>query len=515
MGAVVRYPGQSWPIGRYVMALVVVGLSTAVGLPFAGVFNAASLSMLYLLGVVCCGVYLGRGPAVLAAVTGGLAYNFCFTEPRWSLHIRGASDTLTFFALVTIGLVVAELAARLRAEALIARMREVRATEVSALSEALLGADSETAIRELAQQHIGTAFSAEIELLVGANEGMLPDSQLPPVERVPFAADVVRWVVVEGQAAGCGTSVFADSQLHYVPARTPHRTLGVLIVAPYDAGSLLPPEPRAALANHARQIALALDRVRYAQQAQAAGLTAQIEESRRALLAGLSHDLRTPLATLVGASSALLSRKEAETESSKELLHTIHDESQRMARLTDNLLDMARLINGPTSVKAEWIPIDEMIGSARRQLRGIARDRRIEVDIQAPLRAAFVDPVLFERVIVNLMENALKYSPVNSAIQVVCRSGGHDADTLLLGVLDRGAGLARETKSRIFEPFYRGLPEGEQSGVGLGLALCRAVVELHRGRIWVEDRAGGGSAFWVSAPQPSGGPPRLPTEVEE
>jgi two-component system sensor histidine kinase KdpD len=513
MNSAAREPALTWQLGRHGVALGIVGMATALGLPFAGELTSASLSMLYLLGVVFAGLYLGRGPAVLAAVASGLAFNFCFTEPRWTLRIHRPSDTLTFLSLLLIGLVVAELAARTRAHAQIARLRETRAMVVSSLSEALLGAEDEARVRDLAQHHIGAAFDAEIELLVGARDGMLPEDALPAAGRVPFDAGIVRWVVVEGLAAGRGTPAFVDSLLHYVPVRTPHRMLGVLIVAPRDAQSLLPDEPRAALANHARQIALALDRVRYAEQARAAEVAAQLEESRRALLSGLSHDLRTPLATLVGASSALLSRDSVATGSSHELLQTIHEESQRMARLTDNLLDMARLVGGAMAVRAEWIPLDELIGSARRQLRDRARDRRIEVSIEAPLSAACVDVVLFERVIVNLLENALKYSPADAPIDLVCRRVDGRSDALLLGVLDRGPGLTDDAKRRAFEAFYRAAPEGPQSGVGLGLALSRAIVELHHGRIWVEARAGGGAAFWVSLPQPADGAPTLPAEI--
>lgn len=513
MDSAARAPTLTRQLGRHGVALGIVGVATALGLPFAGELTAASLSMLYLLGVVFAGLYLGRGPAVLAAVASGLAFNFCFTEPRWTLRIHRPSDTLTFLSLLVIGLVVAELAARMRAQARIARMRESRAIVVSSLSEALLGAEDEARVRYLAQHLVGAAFDAEIELLVGGRNGMLPDDALPAAGRVVFNAEVVRWVVVEAQAAGCGTPAFADAPLHYVPVRTPHRMLGVLIVAPRDVQSLLSDEPRVALANHARQIALALDRIRYAEQARAAEVAVELEESRRALLAGLSHDLRTPLATLVGASSALLSRGSLATGSSHELLQTIHTESQRMARLTDNLLDMAGLVGGAMAAKAEWIPLDELIGSARRQMRELARDRRIEVSIEPPLSAAWVDAVLFERVIVNLLENAVKYSPADAPIDLICRRAEGQSDALLLGVLDRGPGLTDDAKRHAFEAFYRAAPEGPQSGVGLGLALCRAIVELHHGRIWVEDRAGGGAAIWVSLPQPADGAPTLPAEV--
>jgi two-component system sensor histidine kinase KdpD len=514
MNFAAREPALTWQLGRHGAALGIVGMATALGLPFGGELTSASLSMLYLLGVVFAGLNLGRGPAVLAAIASGLAFNFCFAEPRWTLRIHHPSDILTFVSLVTIGLVVAELAARMRAQAQLARLREIRAVAVSSLAEALLGAEDEAMVRDLAQHHIGAAFDAEIELLVGGHDGMLPDDVLPAARRVPFDASVVRWVVIEAQAAGCGTAAFVESALHYVPVRTPHRVLGVLIAAPRDTHSLLRDEPRAALANHARQIALALDRVRYAAHARAADVAAQLEQSRRALLAGLSHDLRTPLATLVGASSALLSREPVATGSSHELLQTIHEESQRMARLTDNLLDMARLVGGATAIKAEWIPIDELIGSARRQLRDLARERRIEVSIEASLSAACVDAVLFERVVVNLLENALKYSAPDAPVDIICRRADGRSDALLLGVLDRGPGLAEHTRRHAFDAFYRGTPEGPQSGVGLGLALSQAIVELHRGRIWVENRAGGGAAFWVSLPQPADGAPTLPAETE-
>ena len=499
--------------GRYATALLIVALATATGLPFATVLTAASVSMLYLLGVVAAGVYLGRGPAVTTALASSLAFNFFFTEPRWTFRIDLPSDILTFVALLAIGLVVATLSARMRNNARLARQRAARAVALSTFAEALLGSEDEQQIVDLARCQLGADYDAEVELLVGERAGLPRGDLAPAFGAVAFDSEAVQRVVLTGQGQGADDTSPAAVSQHYLPVRTPHRVLAVLVVAPRDPQSLETDEARTALANHARQLALALDRLDYARRAHEADLAARLEESRQALLAGLSHDLRTPLATLVGASSALLAREPIAATSTRELLDTIHEESQRMARMTDNLLDMARLAGRPAAIRAEWIPIDELVGSARRQLRNVPNNRRIEVRIETPLTEIFVDAMLIERVIVNLLENALKYTAAETPIELVVRRAVKDVQTLLLGVLDRGAGVAAAIKQRAFDTFFRGEPEGPQSGAGLGLALCRVIVELHHGRIWVEDREGGGAAFWVALPQPPEGAPPLPTEA--
>jgi two-component system sensor histidine kinase KdpD len=235
------------------------------------------------------------------------------------------------------------------------------------------------------------------------------------------------------------------------------------------------------------------------QHAREAELAMQAEDLRNALLSGLSHDLRTPLAAIVGSASALLENDRAlATPAARELVATICDEGTRMSRMTSDLLDMARFTSGRTEIRKEWIPLGEMIGSVRNRMAFLLREREVTATVPPDLPLVHVDGRLFEQLLQNYIENAARYSPPRTPIEITA-----DASTqeIRVCVLDRGPGVAPVDRERIFEKFVRSAPEPSQSGVGLGLALCRAIAVLHDGRVWVEDRVGGGAAFCVAVPR--------------
>ena len=496
-------PDYAWRLRwrRFPGAALIVALATAVALPLYPAVPAAGLVMIYLLAVVLVGLYLGRAPAAVAALLAGLTFNYLFTQPRFSLHIDLVDDVLTFISLLVVGLLIGELAARTRRQARIALQREERAVALAEFTEALLAAQTIPEIAEFACNAIANAFDAEIAFLAPTETAPLAMIRTGGMRRALPSCDesLARWVLDRGEPAGIGTDTLPSGDVHYVPARSASRTLAVLALRPVRLRRLLLPEPRRTLDAYARQVAIACERVYFMQHAREAELAMQAEDLRNALLSGLSHDLRTPLAAIVGSASALLENDRAlATPAARELVGTICDEATRMSRMTSDLLDMARFTSGRTEIRREWIPLGEMIGSVRNRLAFILREREVSATLPADLPLMHVDGRLFEQLLQNYLENAARYSPPRTPIEITADAS---AQEIRVCVLDRGPGVALIDHERIFEKFVRSAPEPAQSGVGLGLALCRAIAGLHDGRVWVEDRAGGGAVFCVAVPR--------------
>ncbi|HZF15471.1 MAG TPA: sensor histidine kinase KdpD [Steroidobacteraceae bacterium] len=496
-------PDYKWRVRwrRFPPAAFIVALATAVAVPLYPEVPAAGLVMIYLLAVVLVGLYLGRAPAAVAALLAGLTFNYLFTLPRFSLHIDLVDDVLTFIALLVVGLLIGELAARTRRQTRIALQREERAVALAEFTESLLAAQTIPEIAELACNSIANAFDAEVAFLARTESAPLAQIHTKGMRRLlaSFDESLARWVFDRGEPAGIGTDTLPSGEVHYVPARSASIALAVLAIRPASLRRLLLPEPRRTLDAYARQVAIACERVYFMQHAREAELAIQAEDLRNALLSGLSHDLRTPLAAIIGSASALLENDRAlGSPAARELVATIADESTRMSRMTSDLLDMARLTSGRADLRKEWIPLGEMIGGVRNRLAILLKDRDVTVTIPADLPLLEVDGRLFEQLLQNYLENAARYSPPGTPVEIAATA---DVQDVRIRVLDRGPGVPLADQQRIFEKFFRGAPEPSQGGVGLGLALCQAIATLHGGRVWVEDRPGGGSAFCVSIPR--------------
>jgi two-component system sensor histidine kinase KdpD len=505
-------PEYQWNIrwGRFPSAALYVVAATGLAWLAYPAVPSAGLVMIYLLSVVLVGLYLGRAPAAFAALLAGLAFNYLFTVPRFSLHIDLVDDVLTFIALLVVGLLIGELAARTRRQARIALQREERAVGLAEFTESLLAAQTIPEIAELACNSIANAFNTDVAFLAPTEAAPLAAIRTIGMRRLLMTYDesLARWVLDHGDPAGVGTDTLPSGDVHYVPARSAAKTLAVLALRPSSLRRLLLPEPRRMLDAYARQVAIACERVYLMQHARDAEMAIQAEDLRNALLSGLSHDLRTPLAAIVGSASALLENERAlPNPGARELVATICDEGMRMSRMTSDLLDMARITSGRAEIRKEWIPLDEMVGSVRNRLAIVLREREVHVAIPSDLPLLNVDGRLFEQLLQNYLENAARYSPPRTPIDIAADA---NAEEIRVRVLDRGPGVAAADRERIFDKFYRAVPEQAQSGVGLGLALCRAIASLHEGRVWVEDREGGGAVFCVAIPR--GTPPATQTE---
>lgn len=451
-----------------------------------------NLVMVYLLAVVLAAVRFGQRPAILTALFGVLAFDFCFVPPRWSFTVADTEYLFTFVGLFTVGVVISTLVAKgkMRTEAL--RERELQTESLYYLSRDLAVAIDMTSILEVVRKNIGESLQARLAVLIpdpddeqmrvaAISEGLVLDAK---------ETAVADWAFRNRRPAGSGTETLGSAGLLYLPLVTPSQPFGVLGVQLNNATDYFSPHHRRLLDAFVGQIALAMERVHLAQQAEQAQVLQAREGLERALLNSISHDLRTPLVTIIGALSSLHEESlHLPAHRQQELLRCAWDEAERLNRFVGNLLDMTRLEAGEVRINREPCDIQDLIGTALTILDRKLDGRDVSVQLAEGLPLVNMDMVLMTQVLVNLLDNGLKYAPADSALEIVARL---DGPSLVLEVLDRGPGVPAQDIQRVFEKFYRlPVPEGV-SGTGLGLSICKGIVEAHQGTIHAENRGDGG-----------------------
>jgi len=356
---------------------------------------------------------------------------------------------------------------------------------------------------------IERTFRANAALLLPNAAGQLDMTSSRTDTALTVDIGIAQWAFDKGQPAGFGTDTLPGSEFLYIPLRAPTRARGVLAVKARNRRLLRIPEQRQLLDTFAALIAIALERVHYVEVAQDALVRMESERLRNSLLAALSHDLRTPLTVLVGLAESLTLTKPCLSPAQLESAAAIQDEARRMSTLVSNLLDMARIESGEVKLNLQWQPLEEVVGSALNATHGMLKQHVVEVQLPRDLPLVRIDALLIERVLVNLLENASKYTPPGSRIAL---SAEVIADQLSVSVSDNGPGLPVGREEAVFQKFTRGERESATPGVGLGLAICRAIVESHQGRIVATRRPGGGARF--SFTLPLGHPPAAAEEPE-
>lgn len=491
--------GVAWK--GYLLSLAACTATTLVTLPLVPHLELANIVMLFLLAVVGVALVLGRGPAVLAAFVNVAAFDFFCVPPRFSLAVSDVEYLLTFFVMLVVGLVTGQLTAGLRYQARVASHREARSRALYELARDLSSVLLTQRVVELSEQAIAREFRSRTVISVLATDDRLT-TPTSPAEG--FDIGTAHWALDHDQAAGLGTDTLPGSAWLYVPLKAPMRTRGVLALQPANARLLMVPEQRRQLDTFAALTAMALERVHYVEVAQKATVQIESERLRNSLLSALSHDLRTPLAALVGLSDTLGVSRPPLSAQQAELANAIREESMRMSNLVNNLLDMARLQTGEIRLRREWQSIEELIGAAIHASRHALGARRVSVRLDPGLPLVECDAILIERVFGNLLENAAKFTPADTPVEISARVEG---TSLRIEVADHGPGIPRGREEAIFEKFTRGEAESTAPGVGLGLAICRAIVEAHHGRIWAEPATAHGARFTFTLPL--GSPPSI------
>jgi two-component system, OmpR family, sensor histidine kinase KdpD len=421
-------------------------------------FERGTPIMTYLLAIVVVGARYGRLPAMLTSLLGVAAFDFFFVPPYYTFAVADAQALSTFAVMLAVGLIIGGLTTRIRRQAESAADRERQTAALAAMTRELAQATTLEAVAAAAAVHVSTVFDAEAR------------------------------IVLADTAARVGN----DDALR-VPLKIRDEILGLMVLRARRPRRLNSEGARRELDSFARQTALALERVRLSREAEAARISAETERLRNALLTSVSHDLRTPLAAITGAATTLLEARSRLDESTRtELLEAIRDETGRLNRLVQNLLQMTRLESGELRLQREWHPLEEVIGAALERFG----DQPVTLRVPRDLPLVPIDDVLIEQVIVNLLDNSVKYAGRTSPIRILATATDQ---AVTVEVADRGPGLRADDESRVFDKFYRSAGNGAQ-GTGLGLAICRGIVQAHGGRIWAQNLPEGGVAFLFTLP---------------
>ncbi|HBY99060.1 MAG TPA: sensor histidine kinase KdpD [Chloroflexi bacterium] len=488
-------PQRPWR--RYLQSAALVAGTSLLGQPIRPFIAPTNLVMLYLLAVVIAAIRLGRGPAIVAAFLSVLSFNFFFVPPRLTFVVADAQYLLTFAGLLSVGLIISTLVAEARDQTDLAQRRAAQTTALNSLSRDLAAAGDLETIMQAVRVHVNRIFNHEVTLFLPEGDRLVRqvlDGEMQLDEREREAATrAFRDQQVDGQTPSTGPLAAC-----YFPLKTPLGVVGVLGVNPGDGDKPLTSEQRALLGAFASQTALAIERAQLAEQARQAQLLHETEKLQTALLNSISHDLRTPLSSITGVLSSLLEDEAILTEETRHyLIETASEEAERLNRLVGNLLDMTRMEAGAMRVVRKPCDVQDLAGVALSQLGDRLRTRPLEVDVPATLPLVPMDFVLITQVLVNLLDNALKYSPADSPITVRANVVG---PFLEVEVADRGIGIPAEALERVFDKFYR-VPQGTgMSGTGLGLSISKGIVEAHGGQIRAHQRGGGGTQVTFSLP---------------
>ncbi len=491
-------------------AIAIVAGATAISAILQHHSESSDLTMLYLLGVVISAIAFGRGPAIAAALLSVAAFDFLFVPPRFTFRVSDARYLVTFAVMLVVAVITGTLTARLREQRERALLRERRIASLHRLSHDLALRSGTAEVLEAAISRIGELLGVRAAAIVPDGRGAITFATGDPgVLEAEHERAAAQSALLHGRPIGFPYAAPAGVRGLHIPLVAGTRVNAVLSLSASNPEALFDTERMEMIRSFSSLTALALERCRLADDTRHAQTQIEAERARSALLSSVSHDLRTPLAAITGAASTLRDQaSEIGEVARRELADTISEEAERLNRLIGNLLDMTRLESGTLRVKKEWHSLEEVVGASLTRLGPELAGREVHVSLAPDLPLIPMDDVLFEQVVRNLVENAHKYSDVSHSIDI---RAAVDKEELRLEVADRGEGLAPGEEKRVFEKFYRGSRAATRPGAGLGLAICRGIVEAHGGTIAATKRPGGGSLFTVRLPL-EGTPPEVECE---
>jgi two-component system, OmpR family, sensor histidine kinase KdpD len=484
----------------YLWGLAITAVCTAIAWPIADHFDLINIVMIYLLGAALGGLFLGRGPSALTAVTNILAFDYFFVPPRFSFLVLDTSYVVTFAAMLLVTLIIANLMIAVRAQTEAAGAREHHTAALYVIARDLSIARDIDAMVATAVRHIGEILQAYAQVLMCDESGQIiaPSSPGTRDQRPKLNLIVAQWVAAKRERAGVGTRHFPAEHARYLPLRGSRTTIGVLAVERADPGDALLSEQQRLLEAVADQLALALERARLAELAHSAQLVAERAAMRNTLLASISHDLRTPLSAIAGAGS-IVAQGDFVLDLYRRVTlgRLIEDKARDMSDLLTNVLELVRLESGSDVLNRDWHALNELVGLALGQHESRLAGWKVTTDLPPDLPLLSLDANLIVQLLGNLLENAVKYTPPGTHIHISARD---EDGSVRLVVEDTGPGLGLDAPEQLFEKFTRGRVESSSGGVGLGLAICRAVARLHGGDIWAAASPMGGARFEVTIP---------------
>lgn len=500
-------PERITPLRAQVVTVFACIGTTALATPLLGYLDLANIVMLFLLTVLLVAVKLGRNAAILASVLSVLLFDIFFVPPRFSLAVSNIQYLVTFAVMLVTALITAHLAAGLRQRAEESQRREQQTQALYQLARQLAGTLTIEQVGEIVQAFLAQQLAAQSAIL-------LPDERAPALQAIALPDTLLIESHLAQVALTSGQLVRSDEIASlgyaplYLPLRASMRIRGVLAVRFAENSPEPSAETTSLLEALASLIAVAVERLHYVEVAQASEVRMLTERLRSSILSALSHDLRTPLTALVGLADSLFLVKPVLPPTALETAQALHEQAERLAGLVSNLLDMARLNAGQVTLRREWQPLEEVVGASIKLLGSGLAGHPLKIELAPDLPLLEFDAVLIERVLCNLLENAAKYSPAASPLELRAALQG---DSVEISVLDRGPGFPAQQRDELFEMFVRGASESGKPGTGLGLAICKAIVEAHGGRIAAENRPDGGAC--VSFTLPRGIPPIVEEEL--
>jgi two-component system sensor histidine kinase KdpD len=502
---------RTWRKREWLWSVLMVASCTGIAKLMVPYFERLDVAMVYLLGVVITASRTSTWPSLFATVMSIAAFDFFFIPPYYSFAVSDVRYMLTFAVMFIVSFVISRLTLRVRRQAESARLRERRTASLYNLSRDLVRERGTQRLSEIAIKHIGEMFDSQIAILIPDERNRLVPTVGGPAAFTPDQQElsVAQWVHEHRQPAGLSTDTLPGAKALYLPLVASGGVVGVVGILPKTETEGFEPEQFHYLEAFANQTAIAIERSFLGEAAQRALLKAEKESLRNTLLSSISHDLRTPLSAITGAATTLLQKDVAFDRSTRaELLQTIQEEAEHLNRIIKNVLDMTRLESGAITVNKEWQPLEEIVGAVLNRLGERLNDHPVKVILQRNLPLVPFDSLLLEQVFMNLFDNAIKYSPKGTPLEL---SASESFYTVTVELADRGPGIPSGEEERIFEKFVRG--RGTGGGVGLGLAICRTIIEAHGGKIWAENREGGGAVFRFTLS--TAGLPPAPKREEE
>lgn len=498
-----RQISRLWLAWRaYVIITLLVVVMTVVLHPFGLAFDLVNIALIFLFPVLLSAVYWGLRPAFYAAILGVLAFDFYFVPPLLSFTIADLRYLISFGVYLAVAALTASLAARLKQQLIYSKSREAHTAALYELSRQMSEMTDLHSLLDNVSQQASRTIGTEIAIYLPDERNNLALTQRSAIRSDWGQGDaelvIAKWVFEHGEAAGIGTSTLRESPGHYVPLRTEDRVYGVLALNLKDWRQGFTAEQRRLLEALGGLAASAIARVKLAEEAKLAHLTAESERLRTAILDSVSHELRTPQAAIIGSTTGLIESDHLfSSEDRMELLLTIRDGAMRMNRLVMNLLNMAQLESGMLRLRKNWCDAEDLIGVALSQVRDFQQHRKLSIKLPENVPMVSGDEVLLEQMLVNIISNAIKYSPDYSEIVL---SAVAEEGRLVLSVSDQGTGLAEEEYERIFEKFYRSESNRQVTGTGLGLAICKGIAELHGGTVSAKPNKPRGTVITIELP---------------
>ncbi len=493
-----RY-GQTHRTWRtYLLGLALVAVATGLCALIAPYISPTNLVVIYLLTTVIAALFLGRGPAIMTSILSVVVFDYFFVPPRLTLAVTDTEYLLTFLGLLAVSLVISYLTTQVREQADAAQRREALTAALYELGHDLTAAVGLETVAMTIIDHIGRTFSRDVAIFLPEDSDLKPYKASQGLLVGENDLAVAAWAFEHGTQAGRGTDTLPEASMLYQPLKTTRGVIGVLGIKPIDPSLYLGPDQRRILDAIVNQVARAIEGAQLVEQAHQTELLEATEKLRTALLNSISHDLRTPLVSITGALSSLEEASPAlDEEVRHSLIETAREEAERLNRLVGNLLDITRLEAGPIQLHGEACDVEELIGSALEQIGTPLKDRIIKVDVSEKLPLVPLDFVLFSRVLVNIIDNAIKFSQADKPIEIKARLVKQELE---ITISDHGEGIPPDDLERIFDKFYRVQRPDNVSGTGLGLSICKGIVEAHGGWIKAENRRGGGAVFTVAVP---------------